>query len=308
MSYQYQLYGLKILSSIKLNKLPFNFFKDNADVLIKKEKIKRPAKGKKQTLYKPFSVVSNNFFYLDLKGIARYKVANKHTVIVDKYKNATWQEVVLFLLDSVLESLLIFHEKFILKASAVSYKNQAYLFCGVNGAGKSALAASLHHKKIKIIEDDKCLLRWDATNNCFMMKNQYPYAALWADMECWHKVGKVKKLRALRKGIQKYEYDIKEVVEKRELPVKKIYSLKVESSLENIYQKEIKGLVKANVIRQYVPKHHLISPFGKVKPYFQFLSLLSNHIDFIHLERTRSTSLDKFSAFVKEELYRETIA
>jgi len=121
MPYKYQLYGLKISSSIKLNKLPFNSFTSDADVLIKKEKLLRPAKGKKQTLYKPFSVVGNNFFYLDVKGIARYKVTDKHTLIVDKYKNANWQEVVLFLLDSVFECVLIFHEKFILKASAVSY-------------------------------------------------------------------------------------------------------------------------------------------------------------------------------------------
>lgn len=308
MAYQYQLYGLKITSSIKLNKLPFSAFKDEADFSIKKEKLRRPAKGRKQTLYKPFSVIGNNFFYLDVKGIARYKAADKHTIIVDKYKNANWQEVVLFLLDSVFECMLVFHEKFILKASSISYKNKAYLFCGLNGVGKSALAASLHHKKIKIIEDDKCLLQWNAASNCFVVKNQYPYAALWADVEGWQKFSELKKMKPLRKGIKKYEYDISKIVEKRTLPVKKIYALKVESALENINKKEIKGLVKANLIRQFVPKHHLISPFGKVKPYFKFLSLLANQIDFIHLERTRSTSLNKFAAFVKEELYRTTVA
>jgi len=181
------------------------------------------------------------------------------------------------------------------------------LFCGVNGSGKSALAASLHHKKIKIIEDDKCLLQWDATNNCFVIKNHYPYSVLWADAELWQEFSAVKKLSVLRKGIQKYKYDINAIVEKRELPIKKIYSLGVVSALESIKQKEIKGLVKANVIRQFVPKYHLISPFGKVKSYFKFLSLLSNNVDFIHIERTRSTSLNKFTAFVKKELYRETV-
>lgn len=303
MPYQYKLYDLKISSTIKLNQLPFSSFTSSADVNIIKNKLRRPPKGKPKTLYKPFSVAGNNFFYLDVKGIARYKIADKNTLIVDKYKNATWKEVVLFLMDSVLSAIFIFHEKLVLKASAVSYHKQAFLFCGLNGVGKSALAASLHNGKIKIIEDDKCLLQWSEKQNCFTIKNQNQFAALWVDIKVWENSNEIIKRKEVRKGIKKFDYDIKKVVEKKALPVKKIFWLQEVNSLDVIKKTAVKGMEKIGLMRQLISMHHLIKLQEKNQYYFKCLNSLSKTIELIHLQRARSTSLQKFVTFVSREIY-----
>jgi len=141
-------------------------------------------------------------------------------------------------------------------------------------------------------------LQWDDLQNCFLIKNQYPYAALWADVDCWETNKKVKKMNTVRTDIQKYEYSIEQVVEKKAMPVKKVYSLQEVNTLDSIKTTAIKGLQKTGVLRQFIPMHHLITLSGKDKTYFQFLNLLSQNAGFIHLKRARSTSLEKFAAFV----------
>ena len=298
----YLFYGLRINSEISLD--PLQPVKNNldSDVIISKGVVQRPEDGQERTMYKPATVLNERIFYWKVTGIASYLLTGKDDLIIDKEKGVHWQDVRAFLFDTVLSVVLIKHEKFVFHASAVAYKGGAYLFCCPPGSGKSTIAAMLLKKRMRFIEDDRCLLHWDEKKKAFMIQNYVPIASLWPNIRVLDQIKNVRKLSPVRKAIRKHYYDVSQLVSKRPVEVKKLILMNMNNGEDRIEKTDLKGISNINVVRTYSHLDHMINALGKGKEHFRVIADISKYIPAVKIERSQLTPIPQFVSYIQDEI------
>lgn len=303
MKHKYIIFGLKIASELKLGLLPTAKYQDEPDIHIHIKKVVKPRKGIKDTVYKPNTIISKSVCYWEVDNIAKYLIKGSDTVYVQKGKDATWRDVFTFFMETVLTILLIKNDIFVFHASAIRAKGKAYVFCSGSGNGKSTLAGLLMRKGHKIIEDDKCLLTWDAKKKQVFIENGIPLLELWTPQQALGIKSKAKRLGRVRKDIPKIRFDISDIVPKRRTPVEKIFLILMDNHEDDkITQKPITGINKVSIVKNYSHLEYLIKPLGKAKEHFKYVAQIATKLPVYRISRSRLTKLDDSIKFIENEI------
>jgi len=304
LKYYYNIFGLTAGVNFKLHGYPETMPVDPLDVHIRKGKVNRPKDGIERTVYKPFSVISEHLYFLDVPEIAKYKVEKGKKIVIEKYPQASWQDVFAFLFDTVFTILLLQNGIFVFHAMAVAFGKKAILFCGPSGIGKSTLAAYLvKNKKAKIIEDDKCLLELNPKTQRFQIKNHIPFIELWQNNAGLLKDHKnIKPINKVRENIPKIRFDITHHVPKRSVALDKIVLLSMKNLKDEIIYKEITGIQKVNIVKNHTHMDHYVSVFKKNKEHFQTIKAIVNGIEVHSINKSRLTSLPDFIKYIEDEI------
>jgi hypothetical protein len=101
-------------------------------------------------------LVEPGIFCLGVPGVARYRVEEGCRIFIEPLLDAPIEKVRLFLFGSVMGALLYQRGLFPLHGSAVETPWGAMIFVGVQGIGKSTLAAQFHHRGYRLLSDDVC--------------------------------------------------------------------------------------------------------------------------------------------------------
>ncbi len=100
--------------------------------------------------------VQPGHFRLDVPGVARYSVEDGKRILIEPMADSTPEKIRLFLLGSTMGALLYQRGLFPLHGSAVETPWGAMIFVGVQGAGKSTLAAEFQRQGYRLLSDDVC--------------------------------------------------------------------------------------------------------------------------------------------------------
>jgi hypothetical protein len=100
--------------------------------------------------------VQPGHFQLDVPGVARYSVEDGKRILIEPLPDSTPEKIRLFLLGSTMGALLYQRGLYPLHGSAVETPWGAMIFVGVQGAGKSTLAAEFHRQGYRLLSDDVC--------------------------------------------------------------------------------------------------------------------------------------------------------
>jgi hypothetical protein len=139
--HNYFTFGLKLKSALPLPELgPFSF-SGKPDVIIEYDVATHALDC---YLHKTFTKST----ILQIKDVAWYRISNGNHIHILKDPNASYHDVMLFLLGSVMTLLLQQRGCLVLHACAVEYNHQAYLFAAHSGIGKSTLAYALYQQHI----------------------------------------------------------------------------------------------------------------------------------------------------------------
>lgn len=302
--FQYIIYTLKIESSIKLGFLPIHGFSEKPDVTILSQKVRKPRKNLRGYLYKPYTIYNENNFYLEVEDICKFLIKGDDKLYIQKNKKSEWKDVTAFFFDSILSILLIKHDIFLFHASALKIKNKGYLFCAPSGVGKSTLALHfMQNSKARIIEDDKVLLRFNEKKNKFEIRNHFPFMELWRPQA--KKISSEKKVKGIgkvRSNIQKFRFDISELLPKRPVVLDKIILLELSNTQNTIAKKQLKGLNKVNVAVNFTHNVHHIYPLKKNKTHFQHVADVVNGTEVWHVNRSRIAELEDVIKYIEDEL------
>ena len=95
-------------------------------------------------------------FRLTVPGVALYRVEEGRRIFITPLPDVPAEKLRLFLLGSAMGALLYQRGLFPLHGSAVETPWGAMIFVGVQGAGKSTLAAQFHRKGYRLLSDDVC--------------------------------------------------------------------------------------------------------------------------------------------------------
>ncbi|NGM70329.1 hypothetical protein G6M89_15145 [Natronolimnobius sp. AArcel1] len=166
--YRYAAYGLEIKSSIRLPEFPQSDGAASAvDAVFRRETLEPvsesvPGVGRRRIAAEPGRC---RFSY---DGIGSFLVENGDQITFDLAVDPTPEEiprkVVRRLFANELISMLV-HQRgeLVLHASAVAVGDEAAIFLGPKGAGKSTTAVAFHEQGYPVLEDDLVGIRFDDT-------------------------------------------------------------------------------------------------------------------------------------------------
>ncbi len=155
MSKLYRIFSLCVESCIHLPEAPLIEEAANVDVKIeygKIETIMRPAPNEPLNLF-GFVRISDSCVQFGCRH-AVYEISNANKIVIDPEKDATPEQLRLFLLGSTMAVLLTQRNFFPLHGGAVVVNGKAAIITGVAGAGKSTITSTIVKLGVPYLTDD----------------------------------------------------------------------------------------------------------------------------------------------------------
>ena len=174
--YYYSVFGLNVESELELPGVPKGNY-NSCDLTITEGDV--PDNLVEYVEYQGnFQYVGNEFLFKS-KNSGKFLVKDSDTIIFERYKNSTYEDVRVLLLSVVLGIVLHKKEKFPLHASAVEHNGKTLLFSGQCGIGKSTLATAFIKRGAKLISDDITVI--ETLGNKFFAAPSFSHIKLWPD-------------------------------------------------------------------------------------------------------------------------------
>ena len=295
----YKVYGLNIKSEIKidefenLNAIPEDEIVTISYSVMDDEIKKSVSEGKKIQLQK-----EKIWFHID--NIATYCITNGNKVEVEVFENANMQLMKIYIMCSCLGFIMLQRDMVAIHGGVIEMDNNAVIFTGDRGAGKSTLTTALREKGYKFISDDVAGIMFDKVP--YVMPG-FPYQKLCESAMDKFGYDKEKNTSFMSDKEVKYIVPAKEefIYEPRKLTT--IIKLTV-GDVEEVTIEELKGSEKINNIIQNIYRGEYIKYLGGMNPkYFKKCLDIAKNIDFYVVTRPK----DQFTVDKQIELIEDKI-
>lgn len=238
--YKYKSFNLNILSSIHLPELmPGNGAEP--DVRIRYGKV--PERLKNVISEDVWYQVTQKELLFNLENIGKFHVANGKDVIIEPDSSASKELVRIFLLGSVMGGLLFQRGILPLHGSAIQVGDEAVVFVGESGVGKSTLAAAFHQRGYRMLCDDISAIELNE-NDLPSVFPAFPQLKLWED-SVKQLENLPERFRRIRDEQEKYCYLLHDQFHNSSLRLKKVYEL-TPSKKPEIKIEMLSGMDKIN--------------------------------------------------------------
>jgi hypothetical protein len=177
-TFVYVAYGLSIRSAIPLPELVVGEMERENEVSIRYGRVNSLPSEILEKGWGCFSSAPQED-YLVWEEVGSFLVRGGRDIIVDPSPRLDEKMLRLFILGPVLAVLLHQRGHLLLHASAVAMADEAVLFLGDTGWGKSTMAAALCARGYNLVTDDVAVLRTDARGS--MLFPGYPQLKLWPE-------------------------------------------------------------------------------------------------------------------------------
>jgi hypothetical protein len=178
--YYYMVYGLRIKSEVYLPELTSIDEPESEyiDATISYGKVSEVVEGK--ILKNHFLKISKSEFFLFIKGVAYYYVAQGNTIVVEPEELCNKKDVKTFLLGSSLGMMLIQRSIVAIHGGTVIVNKKGIIITGQSGAGKSTLISSFVKSGYEFLADDVSAIGETMDKN-FIIHPSYPQQKLCRD-------------------------------------------------------------------------------------------------------------------------------
>lgn len=296
--YHYTIFGLIIESEIEL---PGLIQSDTAppDTWIRLGSVPEHLKEaqNKGVLYE----ASKNDFLFRLDSIGRYRVQNGSEITVQAEKNASLEEIQLFLLGSAMGGLL--HQRGILPihGSAISNDHDAYVIAGVSSSGKSSLAAAFSERGFSLLTDDVSVIQFK-DGNPFVHPGT-PYLKLWSDV--LSQFNEVSELQRVRPKLEKFYKPVRKTPLTEPVALRNIIILGVKNSPGFTLEK-LRGAESFNQLWNNTYRMQYSENLDQGPTQFKNLSKLANSTEIFRVERpAHPLQLTEFADFIQKNIINQ---
>jgi hypothetical protein len=175
-TFSYLAYGLGIHATMPLPELVAG--EAEGEVSIRFGRVDRPPSktSEKGWSYDSLAPEEDRLFW---QGVGTFLVRGGRDIVVDPFPGLDERILRLFVLGPVLAVLLRQRGHLLLHASAVAVADEAVLFLGSSGWGKSTMAATLHARGHALVTDDIAVLRFE--EGCPTVFPGFPQLKLWPE-------------------------------------------------------------------------------------------------------------------------------
>lgn len=178
MQYYYQVYGIPLVSEIKLPALAVISEQENFENPVYIKHGKAPKELSKTPLEKkPFSSFNASEFLYAMPDVARYYVENGNQIIIEPHCN-DWDTILLFFYSNCIAATLFQRDIIPFHVSGVLIDPETVLlFAAPSRTGKSTTAVMLQQKGYTFFTDDTAVLTVE--NGICYAQASYPMVRLW---------------------------------------------------------------------------------------------------------------------------------
>lgn len=277
--FHYRAYGLTIESEIEIPELvEDNSCESQIFISFGSVPSQLPYIKKRGLLFQ----ASFNDFLLHIKNIASYRVQNGSIITIEPNNTASYDEVKLFLLGSVLGAL--FHQRRLLPihGSAIKVGDEAIIITGNSAVGKSSIAAGLDAKGFPVLSDDISVLSITGKDE-FKLHPGTSHLKLWSDiLDYFHYEDNLVKVRS---QLEKYYTPTKEKIDPLDsVSIRHIVCLTTKNT-NGFSHEEIFGATKFSTLSFHTYRKQFIEGLDLLEDHFQQISLLSNFIKLHRISR-----------------------
>jgi len=248
----------------------------------------------------PFLQVNQDDFFLNVKGVACFKVKNGNKIVISPYEGVDDASIRLFLNGSVLGALL--HQKGILPLHGCSfrYQDRGIVICGISGVGKSSVTTAFCQNGADFITDDITPLQINETET--VIKPIKTQIKLWDDS--------IKKLqientdlKKIRPALEKFYLPSPEPVKDKQ-QLNHLFILKKHNKSKFITE-ELNGIDKYNALRKQIYRKLYLKGMPETeKKYFRELLQLSRTVKVTRIIRPDICSIYDTMHIIEKEISR----
>ena len=229
--YRYWGFGLNIASDIEFPELLKNSF-ETADVIFSLGKVPTNIEGEAVSSQQFSYQINNRELLFSAHEVARYYAVNGEKVVIEPNEPVKDERAVrLYVLATVMASILLQRNRLPLHASAIKKNESLVLITGDSRAGKSTSLAGLLKRGYEIFSDDVVVLQDDKKQ--VLANASYPMVKLWDDT-----LTKMDDPRfedrsfRIQKDIDKYGLFFHDRFDQEPYPVTKVFVLKADDVTE----------------------------------------------------------------------------
>ncbi len=233
--------------------------------------------------------INNNELLFRVKNIAKYYATNGNSIIVEieDIKNEM-RTIRLYILATVMASVLLQRKLLPLHASAIIMDNQLILITGDSGAGKSTALAGLIKKGHAVFSDDVIVLHNKLAT--VVATASYPMIKLWDDtmVKLEHELFDDRSF-IIKPGMDKYGIFFHKQFNQNSYAVKKIIILK-KNGINQIVSRKITGAEIFKELAKQIYRPMLLQDNNLLLLTFNLFSSLMNTVSVYEITRPEECS------------------
>lgn len=295
----YFAYGLSIATEIDFPELFIIDRVTTPDVYVSIDKV--PPQLIDQANEQKSLIINATEFFLPVSDIAFYYATNGNKVIIEPLPGADEKSVRLFFLSNAMAAILYQRNLIPLHASAIFTGDGIALFLGDSGVGKSTTVATLQVRGHRIFSDDICVPVKEG--NEIKAFAAYPMMKLWKDTFEIANLGTYEEESRIRPQLEKYGRFFNDSFETNAYPIKRIFILEKDSSLNELQSNELQGINAFKYLQYYAYRLPYIDAMGMRKAYFDVLLDLSNNLPITLISRpVDSNTIDEVIQLIESQL------
>ena len=226
--------------------------------------------------------------YIFWQGVGTFRVSEGHCIVIDPAPEADEDRLRLFILGAAIGVILHQRGYLVLHGSAVNINEEAVVFLGDKGWGKSTLAAAFHRQGYPLLGDDVIAIDWHQDNQPWVIP-AFPQLKLWPDAV--ESLGSdPDNLPPLVPHLEKRNYCLTSGFSTCQIPLRQIFILGIDSHLEI-------AKLKSQEILYYFYRNSYVTRFHKEllqcseAAHLQHLTQLANSTSIHRLLRPADLSL-----------------
>jgi hypothetical protein len=238
-------------------------------------------------------------FIFKIDAVAKYQVRDGKRITIQPLKNATYEEIRLFLYGSVFGALL--HQRGILPlhGSSIKVNDGALVFIGSSSKGKSTIAASLISSGYEVIADDISAISRNKKGRLSILPG-IPYLKLWKDvlddLQIRIALGKV------RPQVEKYIYPVNLGQLSTPFPILKIILLENHNE-QRIFKQQIYGAEKIKLLKLHTYRSNYIDGLGISNIQYRNILELAESCSMVKVYRPIAPlKINELKSFIEKEI------
>lgn len=295
----YRIYGLNIKSDIDIPEfIVDDTIENNIQVNISYGKM--PSNIKKDILNGENKGFSKEYIWFHIENVATYTIINGNEIKVEPCENSNGDLLKIYLMCSCLGFIMLQRDMVAIHGGTVVVDNNAVLFTGDRGAGKSTITSALRSNGYKFIADD---VASTYINKKPFVVHGFPYQKLCEDAVV--KLGYDKNLYESFMGDGQLKYLIpahKSFVEE-DTVLQAIIELTI-GDIKEVKIEEVRGTEKLSKIIKNIYRIEYIDKIGGLTPkMFKQCLEIAKYIKFYKIIRPR----DGFTVNKQIELIEEVL-
>lgn len=294
--YSYHAFGLNFTSEIPLSEC-LESTSERIDFKVRIAKLTPPTL-RKTTIHRRGIMAWTAFeeaLWLHWEGVATFKATEGQLLEVHPYTDDA-DLLSLFTVSEALGLILFQKRLFLLHASALMVGQEAWIFAGEPGAGKSTTCAAFVKVGCPLLSDDLTAIYFDEGHKPYVLP-AYPQLKIWE--KSVHGLGfRQGDLTAVSEGVNKFALTPRKNFPKKPVPLRRIYLLNKENDAS--LPRKLKASELTVETLKHFPMPNQFLDAQTLKQYFQQSLYCAQNVDTYAINRF--TNFQTLDSWVKQSL------